>query len=173
MLPEYRLINTFAEKIKPKTGLILRSYGVNNNLPKGYQFKNHVANFSASFKIIKTQEDIISIEDARFLMISILDGFLHEINSNLEVRDLLDFHPFTSNLINLTIYFEDKNGIDLGTGISTVYFFNGNLEYERYEIHEYRSRYPSIGKHFKVHKESYQQALDLVNKQGGIMDLGL
>jgi hypothetical protein len=169
--PEYKLIKTFSKKIKTKTNLVLSCYGVNNNLPKEYQLKNGLANFSVSYALVKTQKDTISLEEARSLLVSIAESFLQEINSSSEVRSLLDVYPFSSDLVSVYIYFRDENSIGLGNGISTIYFSRGKIEYKRYEISEYRSRYPAIGKHFTVHEESYAEALDIVKKQGTMMDL--
>jgi hypothetical protein len=57
------------------------------------------------------------------------------------------------------------------TGIATVSFIKGKIEYERYEISEYTGRYPAKGKHFLVHEESYEEALQLVQQQGGMLSL--
>ena len=75
--PAYKAIKDFSEKIEPKTGLVLRSYGVNTWLPKNYQFKKGVANFSMSFSLSKTQQDTISLQNARLLLISMTEDFLH------------------------------------------------------------------------------------------------
>lgn len=171
--PSYQPIKSFSKKICPITGLILCSYGVNNYLPKDYKFKNGIANFNATFSLRRTQKDKISLEEARCLIISVTEGFLREINSNLQVRTLLDVYPISKDLVNVGIRFEDENQIDLGSGISGVYLLNGVIEYEGYEIHEYRSKYPSIGKHFVVHNESYTEALDIVKSQDSLIDLGV
>ena len=50
-------------------------------------------------------------------------------------------------------------------------YLNGNkIEYERYEIREYRPP-TAIGKHFMVHEESYGEALEIVKKQGCLREL--
>jgi|GEM_PF-2886229 len=173
ILPEYRFIKNFAQKIKPSTALILYAYGINNNLPRNYELKNQVANFTTDFFLFKTQQDSISLEEARTLLVSVTEAFLQEINSNLEIRELLDYYPFTSNSISISINFTDQNKIDLGNGIAQVSFSKGDIQYERYEIYEYTNRYPAIGKHFTVHRESYTEALELVRNQGALMDLGI
>jgi len=173
ILAEYRLINNFSKKLKIKTGLVLYCYGINNYLPKDYQFKNGVASFDADYALFKTQKDSISLEEARCLLVSVAEGLLQEINASAEVQPHLDVYPFTSDLIRVCIYFQDENCIDLGTGISTVFFSNGKIKYERYEIYEYRSKYPAIGRDFLVHEEAYSEALDIVKKQGCMINVSL
>ena len=195
LCPEYKLIDTFSERIKPETGLVLRSYGTNNHLPKGYQFKNGVGDFTADYTAYKTQQDVISLEEARRLIISVAEGLLQEINSNPIVRPDLDVYPMTSDLLTISINFKDENHIELGNGgVSRMFFSHGKIEYRRYEIYEYTNRnqlpegvhvheeingkmhsyqvtHPPSGKHFIIHQESYAEALDIVKKENGLMKL--
>jgi hypothetical protein len=171
IVPEYKLLNVFSEKIKPKTGLVLYSYGINNHLPKGHQFKNGVANFGVSYALYKTKQDEISIEYARSLLVSLAENLLEAINADLKIRPHLDVYPFTADLIRIAIYFKDENQIDLGQGVAEVYFSKGKIEYERYDIREYTDRYPAKGKHVVIHEETYAEALDIVKKQGSLMPL--
>lgn len=172
ILPEYRLIKKFSRIIQPRTNLALYSYSVNNCLPNNHEFKNKIENFSAGYFLCKTKNDIISLEEARSLIISVAEGLLKEINSDSEVRSILSVYPFNADLVSIAIHFKDENKIDLGQGISMAYLSKGKIKYERYEIHEYRSKYPSIGKHFIVHNESYAEALDIVKSQNSLIDLG-
>jgi hypothetical protein len=165
MYPPYKLITTFSQKIKPETDLVLYSYGVNNYLPKDYQFKNGVACFGASYALYKNKQDEVSIEYARTLVVYLTEGLLKEINTDPKLRPDLDIYPFTSDLIRIAIYFKDENKIDLGQGVASVYFSKGKIEYERYDIREYTGRYPAYGKHFTIHEESYAEALDIVKEQ--------
>ena len=168
ILPAYKLIVTFSKRIQPDTALILCSYGINKSLPKDYQYKNVVANFSADYKLYKTQKDTISLEHARELIVSLAESLLEEVNSNQNVRTDLEVHPFTTDLLAVSIRFKDENQIDLGQGVSAVYFANGKIKYKRYDISEYTGRYPAIGKHFTIHQETYAEALDIVQKQGAL-----
>ena len=168
IVPAYKLIVTFSERIKTKTDLILYCYGINQDLPKDYQYKNVVANFSADYKLYKTQKDTVSLEHARELIVSLAESLLEEINSNQNVRPDLEVHPFTTDLLAVSIRFEDENQIDLGQGVSGVYFRKGKIQYDRYDISEYTGRYPAIGKHFTIHQETYAEALDIVQKQGAL-----
>ncbi len=171
MFPDYKLINNFSKKINKQNGLVLSSYGVNSDLPKTYKVKNGTANFIVSYSLPKKRYDFVSLKEARSLLISVAESFLKEINSSEEVRPYLDFYPCTNDLIDITLYFRDENSIQLGQGISSVFFAHGKIEYERYDIREYRSTYPSIGKNFTVHEETYAEALDIVRQQGTLVDL--
>jgi len=166
MTPPYKLINLFSRKIKPETSLILTSYAYNWCLPRDYQCTNGIGNFSASYRLPKSKNDEISLEYARNLIVFLAENLLQDINSNSEVRSHLDVYPFSSNLIHITIHFEDENRIDLGQGVAIVYFSKGKIEYEGYKIDKYTGRYPADGKHYTIHKETYAEALDIVKKQG-------
>lgn len=167
--PPYGLIVSFSETIKPETGLRLSGYGINNGLPKGHQHINGIGSFCASYTLAKTRTDIISLQEARNLLVFVAEGLLKEINSNQEVRPELDVYPFVSDLIDITIRFKDENQIDLGQGVAVVYFWKGEIEYEGYRIDEYTGRYPASGKHFTIHKETYAEALEIVKKQDSSM----
>ena len=171
VLPEYKLIDTFSKKIKTETNLILRAYGINMDLPKGYFHKNGTANFYVSYRLCKAKQDEISLEQARNLTVFLTEKLLQEINSTLEVRPSLDTYPFVSDLIKVVLYFEDEKQIDLGQGVAVVYFLKGKIKYEGYKIYEYRETYPARGKHFVIHEETYAEALDIVKKQGALAHL--
>ena len=168
MNPSYKLLNLFSRKIKQKTDLILRSYGTNCQLLKDYEDKNGILDFSVGYSLPKTKNDEVSLDYARNLIVFLGENLLQEINANLEVRPDLDVYPFTSDLIRITVRFEDENRIELGQGVAYIYFSRGKIKYEGYKIREYTGRYPAIGEHFIIHEESYKEALDIVKKQGGL-----
>ncbi len=163
--PPYGFIIEFSKKIGPGTGLILRSYGINRGVPKNYQPIHGVASFSAGFSLSKKREDEISLDAARNLIVFLVDNFVNEINSTKEIIPWLDTYPYTNNLLDITLYFEDERRIDLGQGVAIVYFRKGEIEYEGYRIDEYTGRYPANGEHFTIHKETYAEALEIVKKQ--------
>ena len=160
----YKCIASFSKKIELETGLVLYSYGANNNLPKGYPFKNEVVTVSADYKLKKTRRDTVSLEQARKMIVWLIGSIVERINSDLEVRQYLEIYPFTYDLLATSILFKDENNIDLGTGISQVYFHRGKIKYERYDIHEYTGTYPARGKHYFIHEETYPEALAIVQK---------
>ena len=168
ILPAYKLIKNFSEKIRPKTDLILRSYAVNYDLPKNYEYRNNIANFKTTYSISKDQKDTVSLKKAREIFVSLTESLLKEINANLEIRPDLEAYPCTRDSLEITIHFEDKNRVDLGQGISTVYFSKGKLTYEGYNIYEYTGQYPAHGKHFTIHEETYEEALNIVQESGEV-----
>ena len=169
-IPEYKIIKQFSKRIKEETGLKLDCYGVNDGFPNGYKFKNGLGSFSVAYRLYKSQEDTISVEEARCLLVSVAESFLNEINSNLEIRKELDVYPFTIDLIKVSIYFVDENDVDLGTGISTVYFYEGRIKYNDYQIIEYRKG-NSLGKSSTIREESYEEALSIVKQQNCLRQL--
>lgn len=170
-VPEYKFLKEFSKKIKPKTELILRGYGVNNDVENEHVFINDLVNFSLTYALSKTRNDEISLELARFLLVSVTENLLKTIDSDPTIASRVEILPFPSDRIKITIYFKDENYIELGQGISYIYFAYGKIKYERYEISEYTGRYPAIGKHFLVHEETYAEALETVKKQGGPLQL--
>ena len=168
MYPPYRLIKLFSKKLEEKKNLLLTSYGINNNLPKGYEYKNGIGNFVATYSLFKKKSDKVSLDEAREVLVYVAENLLKEINSDPMVIPDLDVYPFTSDLIHVVIRFKDENHIELGQGISRVFFSDGKIEYEGYNISEYRNRLPAVGKHYTTHEESYEDALEIVKKQGSL-----
>jgi hypothetical protein len=165
-VPEYKLIKDFSRRILSETQLVLCCYGVNNSLPEGYHLKNGLANFSADYYLFKTQNDSISLDEARSLTVSLVESFLSEINSNPAVRADLDIYPMTSDQVRISINIVDENKVDIGKGIAKTYFSRGKITYDRYEIYEYTGTYPAKGKTHLVHEESYADALEIVKEEG-------
>ncbi len=166
--PSYKVMLTFSEKMKTEDNLILTGYGLNNSLDRNYQFKNGVANFSLSYLLTKNKEEEISIEEARNLIVFVAENFLKTVNSDQKVIPMLDVCPLTSDLLNITLHFEDENRIHLGQGVSIVYLWGGKIRYEGYKIREYTGKYPAKGKHYVILEENYDDALEKVSKKAMI-----
>jgi hypothetical protein len=166
MMPEFRLIKRFSARLKSEEQIQLCSYGVNNGPKREGHLKNHISDFSVSYKLYKSLDDSISLDSARCLVVSIAEGLLGEINSDKELRGELDVFPFSNDRLDISLYFVDKNDVQLGSGgISKIYFDRGEIEYFRYEIRKYTPPAP-LGKSHLVHTESYEQALAIVKSQG-------
>lgn len=168
-IPEYRLINEFSNKITNETGLVLCGYGVNNYLPKGYEYKNSVVNFNVSYNLKKTRFDTVTLDESRRLLVSVAEGLLKQVNSNQEIVPLLESYPLESDSLHITFFIQDENQIGLGSGVSEVYFSGGMIKYRRYEIEKYSSTYPADGKHYTIHEETYDEALKIVKEQGNMI----
>ncbi len=133
-VPAYKLIIDFSRNLKKEKNLILYRYGINNDLPEFYKINNGVANFSVAYVLFKEKEAVVTLEEARRLLVFIVENLLREINSSKEIRSELDVFPFTSDLVSVSIYFKDKNKIDLGNGVAYVYFSKGKIDYEKYDF---------------------------------------
>ncbi len=166
MYPPYKLINLYSERIKSETNLVLRSYGINIGIPENYKYINGIANFRAGYSLGKNKNDEISLESARNLIVFVAENLIKDINTNLEVKPDLDVYPFTSERLYISIYCEDEHRAQLGQGVAIIYFFNGKIKYEGYNIEGYRKPGWAYGKHYIIHEESYADALDIVKKQG-------
>jgi hypothetical protein len=171
IVPEYKFLVEFSKKIKPRTELILRAYGINNSVSKNYEFSNDLATFELTYCLLKRKNDEIPLETARRLLVSVVEAFLIEVGSNSSIRTQLEVFPFVSDRVNVNICFRDQNYIELGQGIASVYLYKGKIRYERYDISEYTGQYPAKGKHFKIHEETYEEALKIVKEQGGPLKL--
>ncbi len=165
-IPQYKFIISFSEKINAKTGLNLYIYGINRCLSNEYQIKNGTANFSISYALCKNQNDFITVDEARSLIVFVTESLTKDINSNATIHPLLDFYPWESTMNCIHLYFQDDNKVELDKGIANVSLVRGKIRYERYEISEYSGKYPALGKHFLVHEENYADALEIVKSQG-------
>lgn len=168
-LPEFKLIKNFSAKVEKKLGLVLWSYGINSFLPPGCKPKNGIANFLIRYAMNLDENNLVSLERARCLIVSVSDDFIKEVNADIKVRKYLDEYPFAVNCVEMRINFVNHNNVALSNGgIEGITLSKGKIKYERYEIHGYNP-YP-LGKHFIVHEESYTDALEIV-KQQGCLDL--
>lgn len=161
--PSYNVIFTFSKENRSATGLTLRRYGINYDLPKGYQYKNEIANYTLSFLLTKNKEDEVSLDEARNLLVNVAENFLKTVNSDQQVIPKLEIYPLTTDQLDITINFEDENRIYLGQGVATIYFWHGKIRYEGYKIREYTGKYPADGKHYIILEESYADALERVS----------
>jgi hypothetical protein len=159
----------FSERLKKEEGLTLGCYGVSDFPQKHSEYT--LFNFNLMYASYKSQQDVVSLEDARCLLVSIAESLLKEINSDPAIRDHLVPYPLTYNEIELVVSFRDENHVGLGNGgIQSVDLYEGKIIYDRYEIKEYTPPIP-LGRSFLVHKEDYTTALNLVKSQGCLKEL--
>ncbi len=170
-IPEYAFLQEFSEQIKPQTGLILRGYGVNNSLPEGYNFTNHIARMGVSYSLSGTRNDQVSLDEARRMVVFVVENLLQAINSNQTIGPRLEVWPFVNDRLRVNMYFEDENRIHLGQGIALIYFSRGTIKYKRYDITKYTGKFPAEGKHVLVLEEPYADALEIVKQQGGLVSV--
>ena len=171
--PPYKLIIDFSKKIRSNTSLVLDAYGINIGLHHGFNYKNGIGNLSASYYLKKSKSDEVTLESARNLLVFLTESFKEEILANQEISQYLDPYQHLSDLMRISIYFEDENRIELGQGVSHIFFLRGEIKYEGYNISEYTGKFPARGKHYIIHEEKYLDALDIVKKQGNLKCLSL
>ncbi|MBS0624511.1 MAG: hypothetical protein JSS32_00500 [Verrucomicrobia bacterium] len=164
----FDFIASFTKKNEEKNKIKLSGCGINSFLPKEYKIKNGIANFNISFKSIRSQEDPVSLEKARRITVTLVEDLLNEINTNPQIRPYLDCFPMTIDHLQLSIWFWDENSISLGKGISDINFSKGEIDYFQYEIYEYSTTYPAVGRQSKFFKESYQEALEKVKGENAL-----
>ena len=170
-IPEYGLLQEFSEQIKPQTDLILRGYGVNNYLPRGYNRTNHVANFCVTYSLSKTRNDQVSLDEARRMVVFVVENLLQAINSNPTIASRLEVVPCSSDRVNLRMHFEDENRVDLGQGVASVYFSRGTIKYERHDLSKCTGALFTEGEYVLVLEEPYADALEIVKQQGGLVSI--
>jgi hypothetical protein len=166
--PEYNLIVSFSKKYKAQTGLELYSYGVNQSVTKDRKSINGVADFGASYYVRKKRTDSISIKEARSILVALTEAFIENVNSNTEIRPRLDVYPITYKEMSISLYFVDENNVDLGSGVSDVYFNNNEVRYGKYDISDYDGRSNTVGKHSTICTETYEEALDIARNDGSL-----
>ena len=162
--PDYRLIKRFSKRLNQETGITLYCYG-RNQFKSEKQIRRYGKNtFDISYLCKKNKDTVIPLEEARCTLVSIAESLLEEINSDLDVRPILDVYPQTYDWIELCIHFEDENNVDLKNGgISIIYFRRGEIRYETIENPEGK---PSKRRVSTDYKEPYEKALEIVKEQG-------
>ena len=148
-LPEYRLIKSFSNQIRPETGLVLHSYGVNNHLPRHYRITNRIANYDVCFVLYRGKADAVSIEQARSLLVTTAEGLKNTVNSCPEVSVRLDHYPMEIEEIHCSLRFKDADQVDLQVGVSEAVLSHGVIKYKHSEL----------GRHVVLYEECYEVAL--------------
>lgn len=101
---------------------------------------------------------ILSIEEAREILVDCVQEFLSEINTNEEIRPFLENYPFTPKNIDIAIFIKDSNGIGVyDPNLNTVSASSGKLYYKtvsKDDTFNYKSEY----------KETFDEAFKLVNQ---------
>lgn len=166
LLPEYRLIHRVSDDLQKKYGVKLSVYGINNDLDRNYEIKKTTASFLVSYNFIQLRDSCISLEQARCLFVNITEALLQAINTDLEVRDRLDFYPFPIDGLRVSVHFVDENKIELGQGVCYAGMRRGVVGYDAYQIYEYKDNLITHGKHSDLLQEPYSVALEIATEQG-------
>jgi hypothetical protein len=141
----YRLMNSFAAKQEKKNKL--QVFGI------GGSWYDNILILDLDFIGYRH----VDIPQTRLLIVTCAEEFLNQINSDEQIRPYLNHYPFTVEDIHLGILFNEKK-----TGrfvrppnIAFVTLVSGNIIYT--------SDYDPLGPLTDMHKESYEEALGIVN----------
>ena len=99
----------------------------------------------------------IDLKEARKLLVYVINEYLSEINSNVEVRPFLHEYPFTAKNVEIRIWAYNPDRSKLPP--EKIYYIsaiNGNLNYYRRGPKKYTRQ--------AICEETYAEALKLINK---------
>ena len=135
-----------AQKIESETGLRL--------IGTGGGMMNHVRLMTMSFSCFGE----ISVDRARELLLYCASEYLSAINASEEIRPYLIHYPFTLKDIEILIFIrqQDRREVPIGS-LAVATLINDMLEYkaEQQEASSFK----------KIHKETYQEALQLLHER--------
>ena len=102
---------------------------------------------------------LVNLEEARELLVYAIQVFLHNINSNKEVRPFLHNYPFTTKNIEITIWIYQKSGKNPHQGnIECITLYQNKLTYKLTAPSKFEL-WPIL------HEETYAEALEALRKQ--------
>ena len=136
-----------AQKLKKEKGVVCIGTGggmMGNiyNMHMGFQFFHEV-----------------DLQEARKLLVSVIDEYLYEINSSTRVRPYLCEYPYTVKGIEISIWIQKPNGSDVPLDeIDYISAIDGVLTY-------YLCNAPEDYKRRSIHQEIYEQAVEIINKE--------
>lgn len=137
-----------AAKIEHETGLRL--------IGTGGGMMHHVRMMAMSFAYYGE----IDIEQGRELVVYCVNEYLLAINTNEEIKPYLIHFPFTPKDVEIRIFVSKRNGAEVEVGkFEGVSEIDGSLIY-----YIKQPGFPSIR---KVHEETYEEALAVLEMQGG------
>jgi hypothetical protein len=137
-------------------------------VPENVDRKDKTYNFKAAFYCFKEQEATVSIEDARALILCLAEAFRKEIDRNEQVRPLLFAYPTPREGVSVCVYFKDHKRADLKQGVTRLYLYNNRVVYMGYKQQETPL---SQSMYCKLYQESYDEALEIVQKQGRLIEM--
>jgi len=139
----YSLMNSFIKIEELENKFILSGLGT--------AMPDDIRRFNLHF--IANQE--VNLEEARRLYINSTQKLLKMINSNEQIRPYLHNYPFNENNIDFTITFHDHYDDRVPPpNIAFVFIIDGTIIYDTY-----------YGKYQTTHKETYEEALKMVNEK--------
>jgi len=151
-----KIMKRHVEYIREKFGAQISTFGGG--------FNQKVNNITLSFDMRGPME----LQRARKLIIAFSTDLLDRINSSEEIRPYLVNHPFLPSNLSYGISFVDKTGEHMknpGNSKSTNSLARCNISNGTvyYSIMNENKPYLQT-----VHSETYEEALEIVNSEGGI-----
>lgn len=145
-----------AHKITEKTAKKLKEQKCLFLAGTGGQMMGDIQMMMMGFNLYK----VVDIETARQLLIDSVQEYLSAINSNEKIRPYLHNYPFTPQNVEIVIYFYNPDGSNVPPGKLNIAAANqGKVVYY--------IDYPEKHTIKPIHKETYEEALKLVNNKTG------
>ena len=101
----------------------------------------------------------IDIDTSRELIVKAIEHYLKNINTNAEVKPYLNNYPFTPGNIEIMLFLTRPNYKDFPPGqLESITAWEGKIKYKAND---------STNKKFiSLHKETYEEAVAILKKQG-------
>ena len=140
----YSLTNDAGEKINQKYGLV--------PIGTGGIVKENIKKLSLSLQ----SKDILSIDQARALIVGCVNEYLKVINNDSALRQYLETYPFTENNIELNLFIQRSSDLTNHFGkLIVVTSFKGKIYYDILKT-EFQ--------HETVLEESFEEAVRIVQE---------
>ena len=106
----------------------------------------------------------ITMEEGREFVIYCVQEYLSAINGCEEIREELVHYPFTPRDIQITLFIRGPKNEDVPIGeLDVIYIVNG--------IIKYKIEQPDISSMKEIHRETYEEALKIVEEKDPSMQL--
>jgi len=137
------ITNKTAKKLQKEKGLVL--------IGTGGQMMNDIQMMAMSFDLYRE----VNLEEARELLVFIVQKYLKNINKTEEIKPYLHEDPFTVGNIEIRIWLHNPDGSDLASE---------KIRYISVLEGKFKCRSELLGRR-PFHEESYEEAVKIVNSQ--------
>lgn len=121
---------------------------------KGYNYRHKTPKNSYIF----TGQQCLTLEEARRCYVEETQRLIKYFNSSKKINNQLNFEPFTIEDMEYAVAFEDSSSQYYAPPyIAFVYSIRGNVLYDIYN--------PDTGQLERLHKESYEEAVRIVQEE--------
>lgn len=133
----------YSKIMKQKEGLHI--YGSGGRMRKSIQ----------AITICYESQRILEVGEARRFYISVVEGFISQLNANPEIRPFLQNYPTNINNVDIDIAFINQNHSHIDDGhVAFIFSANGIVYYDRFDSTE--------GKFVDLYEEPYEVAKSIV-----------